>query len=124
MVMRILVATDFSPQSDRALRRGSLLARQNSAKLVLTHVVDDDQPERLIDVDRLEATALLQDLAQTIRENDKIECESQVVLGDAFQGIVKVADEISADLLVLGPHRRQVLRDVFVGTTAERTLSD
>ncbi len=30
--------------------------------------------------------------------------------------------EDDADLLVIGPHRRQVLRDVFVGTTAERTI--
>jgi nucleotide-binding universal stress UspA family protein len=26
------------------------------------------------------------------------------------------------DLLIIGPHRRQVLKDVFVGTTAERTI--
>jgi nucleotide-binding universal stress UspA family protein len=122
MVMRILIATDFSPRSDRALRRGSLLARQNSAKLILTHVVDDDRPQRLINVERLEAAALLQDLAQTIRESDGIDCESLVVLGDAFLGIVRGAEEIGADLLVLGPHRRQVLRDVFLGTTAERTV--
>jgi hypothetical protein len=33
-----------------------------------------------------------------------------------------MAEETGVDLLVLGPHRRQLLRDVFVGTTAERVL--
>ena len=27
-----------------------------------------------------------------------------------------------ADLLIIGPHRRQILQDVFTGTTAERTI--
>ena len=29
---------------------------------------------------------------------------------------------IKPDLLVIGSHRRQILREVFVGTTAERTI--
>jgi nucleotide-binding universal stress UspA family protein len=98
------------------------LARQHSAELVLTHVVDDDLPPRLIDVECQVATALLNDLVQTLRENDGINCESRTALGDPFQGIVKVATDTGADILVLGPHRRQVLRDVFFGTTAERTI--
>jgi nucleotide-binding universal stress UspA family protein len=122
MLERILVATDFSTRSDRALRRGILLARQASALLVVAHIVDDDQPHRLVHVERRESAALLQDLAQTLRESDGLECESRVALGDAFQGIVQVAEEVDADLLILGPHRRQVLRDFFFGTTAERTV--
>ena len=122
MIARILVATDFSPRSDRALRRGILLARQNATELLLTHVVDDDQPQRLIDVERREAAALLDELASTIRESDGIECQRHVAIGDAFEGIVRMAEETGIDLLVLGPHRRQVLRDVFIGTTAERVL--
>jgi nucleotide-binding universal stress UspA family protein len=85
-------------------------------------VVDDDQPRRLIDVERREAAALLDELASTIRESDGIECQSHVAIGDAFQGIVRMAEETGVDLLVLGPHRRQVLRDIFIGTTAERVL--
>jgi nucleotide-binding universal stress UspA family protein len=89
---------------------------------MLTHVVDDDQPQRLIDVERREAAALLQELTTTIRETDGIDCDSQVALGDGFQGIVRMAEENDVDLLVLGPHRRQILRDAFFGTTAERVV--
>jgi nucleotide-binding universal stress UspA family protein len=85
-------------------------------------VVDDDQPLRLIDVERREAAALLDELARTIRESDGIECQTHVAIGDAFEGIVRMAQETDVDLSVLGPHRRQVLRDVFIGTTAERVL--
>lgn len=118
---RILVATDFSTRSDRALLRGCLLARQSSATLILVHVVDDDEPNRLVDARQYEAAGLLHELSRTARE-DGIDCESRVVLGDPFQGIVNAAEELGVDLLLLGPHRRQLLRDTFVGTTAERTI--
>ena len=49
-IQKILVATDFSTRSDRALRRASLLAHSVSAELVLLHVIDDDQPKPLQEV--------------------------------------------------------------------------
>src|SRR3546814_246325 len=36
--------------------------------------------------------------------------------------ILRWAEEIDADLIVVGPHRRQ-FRDAFIGTTAERTIA-
>lgn len=118
----IVVATDFSPRSDRALRRGGLLAKQFSAKLLLVHVVDDDQPARLLDTERNTASTLLAEMADTLRSADRIECDARVVLGDAFAGILETAESAEADIVVIGPHRRQILRDIFVGTTAERTI--
>lgn len=88
---------------------------------MLVHVVDDDQPERLVEVERHEAAALLHELARTAREVDGIACESRVLLGVPFQRIVDAADG-GTDLIVLGPHRRQILRDSFFGTTAERVI--
>jgi nucleotide-binding universal stress UspA family protein len=117
-----MVATDFSERSDRALRRATLLARQSGASLLLVHVVDDDQPTRIVAVESMEAERLLAQLVQTVRQTDGIPCEAEVVLADPFEGIVRAVAAKEPDLLVIGPHRRQVLHDVFVGTTAERTL--
>ena len=118
----VLAATDFSTRADRALRRGVLLARQRSAKVILVHVVDDDQPLQLAEARRDEAKALLDELSRTVREHDKIDCENRVVFGDPFRGISRTAHELGVDLMLLGPHRRQILRDLFLGTTAERTI--
>lgn len=119
---KIMLATDFSERSDRALRRATLLARQFGASLSIVHVVDDDQPRRIVDSERDAASALLQDLRSTVRDVDGVACEARVVIADPFAGIARTAEEEAPDLLVLGPHRRQTLRDVFVGTTAERTI--
>lgn len=118
----IMLATDFSERSDRALRRATLLARQFGAAMSIVHAVDDDQPRRIVDNERRAATALLDELEATVRDVDGIACRTRVVLADPFAGIARAAEEEMPDLLVIGPHRRQALRDVFVGTTAERTI--
>jgi len=119
---RILVATDFSTRSDRALLRGTLLARESAAMILLVHVVDDDQPKRLLERKKRDAMALLRDLAESMSSADGIACKPRVVLGDPFQAIIQAANDGDVDLVVMGPHRRQLLRDVFVGTTVERTI--
>jgi nucleotide-binding universal stress UspA family protein len=118
----ILVATDFSERSDRALRRATLLAKQSGATLSLVHVVDDDQPRRIVDSERQAATELLHEQAGTLRDLDGVACDARVIMADPFAGIVRAVERSAPDLLVLGPHRRQALRDMFVGTTAERTI--
>lgn len=119
---KIMLATDLSERSDRALRRATLLARQFGASLLIVHVVDDDQPRRVVESEREMASGLLQDLRMTVQEVDGVPCETRVVLADPFAGIARAAEEAEPDLLVIGAHRRQALRDVFVGTTAERTV--
>lgn len=119
---QILVATDFSTRSDRAIRRATLLAKDIGASVVLLHVVDDDQPRRIVEAERAAADAILQEHARTLRKADGLECDSRLVQGDPFEGITRAADDLGADLVVIGPHRRQALKDIFIGTTAERTI--
>lgn len=119
---RILVATDFSARSDRAIRRATLLAKQFGAALSLIHVVDDDRPRRIVEAERKEASLLLGDQARSLREVDGVDCIAGVVLGIPCEEIVKAAEASMADVLVIGPHRHQGLTDVFVGTTAERAI--
>jgi nucleotide-binding universal stress UspA family protein len=118
----ILLATDFSPRSDRAGRRAALLANQFGAKITVVHVVDDVLPVRLTRQARKEASELLDELRGTLKEIDGIDCDVSVKLGEAFAGILSQAGESGTDLIVIGPHRREILKDTFIGTTAERTI--
>ena len=117
---RLLAATDLSPRSDRAVRRAAGLAGPLGAELLLLYVVDDDQPTSLMDTERREALSLLQGRAS------ELACDPAprvlVETGDPFDGIIRAAEAQAADLVVLGAHRRDLLRDVFVGTTAERVM--
>ncbi|KQB13929.1 universal stress protein [Rhodobacter capsulatus] len=121
-MQRIMLATDFSERSDRALRRSVILARQHGAALEIVHVIDDDRPRRIVDHEVSDARHLLGEMARTLKDMDGVACTTEVLLDDPFAGILKAAGTPCPDLLVIGPHRRQVLRDAFVGTTAERAI--
>lgn len=118
----ILVATDFSERSDRAIRRAKLLAREFDAKIHLVHVVDDDQAQAIVQAERDASTQILEELTHTLEEIDAVKCDFRVLLGKPFIGITQAAQDVNADLIVIGPHRRQLLRNILVGTTAERTI--
>ncbi|QCO57513.1 universal stress protein (plasmid) [Pseudorhodobacter turbinis] len=119
----ILVATDFSERSDQAMERAALIAARKGARLHVVHVVDDDQKQRLIDSEVAASQELLQEDAQRLRTtHSNLTCTTDVVMGDPFEGIGKAADSVTPSLVVLGAHRRHLLRDVFVGTTAQRTI--
>lgn len=117
----ILVATDLSTRSDRALRRAVLLAGAHNATLTLGHVIDDDRPAYLVESERNATSTLLDETARTVTQTDQVTADVAITTGEASAGILQIADDINADIVVLGSHRRQLL-DGFVGTTAERII--
>jgi nucleotide-binding universal stress UspA family protein len=121
-MQRILAATDFSMRSRRSVRRAGLLARRAGAELTILHVVDDDQPAHLIELERNEAGKILEQRLGSIDELREISCRIVVATGDAFDMILRAAESISADLIVMGAYRKQLLQDYFVGTTVERVV--
>jgi len=122
MLKNIVAATDFSTRSQRALRRAGRIAQQTDAELTLIHVVDDDQPQSWIEMERRESNKFLNEQMGSLAELRGVRCRVVVTLGEAFDGILRTAKEASADLIVMGSHRKELLRDVFVGTTIERVI--
>jgi nucleotide-binding universal stress UspA family protein len=120
--MKILAATDFSTRSNRALRQAGLLAQSGGTSLHIVHVVDDDQPKELVHIEKREAERLLGEQVESAPELHGTQAHTIVVAGDPFDGILRTAKEIQPDLLVLGSHRKQLLRDIFIGTTVERVI--
>lgn len=121
-LMQILAATDFSTRSNRALRQAGLLAGSDGAQLTVVHVVDDDQPIELVRMETREAERLLVEQLSSMDELKDVQARPLVVTGDPFDGILRAAAEAGVDLIVMGSHRKQLLLDVFVGTTIERVI--
>jgi nucleotide-binding universal stress UspA family protein len=120
---RILVASDLSGRSDRALKRALALARQNQSVLCLLHVVDDDGPPSLIEeISRCAGEALREALARLGGNRLDPAPVALVRRGDPFRAIIDEADRRDVDLVVMGSHRKRLLRDVFTGTTVERVM--
>jgi len=116
----ILVATDLSHRSDVAVERAAALAERFAAELTILHVVEEDQPYRMFEAEKALARAVLEKQVQGLAAG--LSVDLLVKTGDPFEQIGRVASEGDFDLIVIGRHRKRLVRDLFVGTTAERVV--
>jgi nucleotide-binding universal stress UspA family protein len=136
---KILVPTDLSEKSVRALHYGCWLAAEDKAALVILHVANglnawelycedlaivglDSKPWPL---DRVLAEASL-DLTRYLEPhlnklNSIPAATKRVVLGSVTQQILAVAEEERADLIVMSPGRRRALKHLLGGVTERVT---
>jgi nucleotide-binding universal stress UspA family protein len=127
----ILVPTDFSPTSRRALEYAGLLAKQFDGSIRLLHVVDDPVSAAAwtegyaLSVgalrDRMVADAELE-LSRLAWSIADLGITSQVLLGPPALTIVESAAETHADLIVMGTHGRSGISHLLLGSVAERVI--
>lgn len=116
----ILIATDLSARSDRALDRALMLAGEHHARLAVLHVVDSRLPQAAIDRQTNEAPdAIRAYLAARGAGQDAAVC---VTVGEADRDILRQAAQRDADLIVLGAHRVAPGDDTFRESTAWNVL--
>ena len=115
----ILVATDLSAGSERALRRAVVLAAQTSSRVTCLHVIDDRLSAEEVDSRTRAAEAAIK--AQLAGAQD-MPVSVRIIPGNHFDAIMAAAQDESADLVVIGRHRSVAELDLFRGSTAERVL--
>ncbi len=116
----ILVATDLSLRSERAVRRAFALARAQGAALHLLSVVDDEQPEAIAGRRRAETREELERFCAALPDAGSVDWTLHVELGDAVPEILAAAERLDAELIVTGIPRARPLLDLFGGPTVER----
>lgn len=108
--MRILVATDFSPRSQRAVRRAGILAGQSGGGVILMHVVEG-AGAREVARDVCEAQRMTVELVTVVPELFRVECRALVVAGALPDAVLDAATAREADLIVVGAPLRGTARD-------------
>ena len=124
----IVVATDLGEGSDRLVRVASSIAALTGAELHAAHVrvvpaAPIDDPARLAH-GMSESEARLDAQMQRALPQ-QFTPASQMVLArpSPSEAIRRHAEDLSADLIVMGPHRGPTADRAFLGTTADRLLS-
>lgn len=127
----ILVATDFSPTSGRALEYARMLAHRFNASLHLVHVVEDPvvaaawSEAYAVDVaslrDRLKTEAETQ-IAQLARTLPDITVTTEVLVGSPARVITMAAADREIGLIVMGTHGRSGMTHWLLGSVAERVV--
>jgi nucleotide-binding universal stress UspA family protein len=123
---RILAAIDGSEASDRAFATALDLARASGGR-VIALAVEGPLPAYAATVGEVEEVKREKDaffgqlLAHTREQAEAAGVELDVELrpGHAAELIVRCAQELGADLIVLG-HKGHFLRDHLLGSTADR----
>ena len=115
----LLMATDFSPESDLALRRACQLAAEHQARLIVLHSVDSALPLHTRDRRRKEAEGLVQEQLARCTPEPALDVKLVVEAGRIAETILRNAVEEDASLIILGQHH-QSSPELFVGTTLER----
>jgi nucleotide-binding universal stress UspA family protein len=120
----LLVATDLSPRSELAFARALQLARGGGDPVHLLFVVDDALPPAVGERLRREGEALIGQQLLPRAAAAGVETTLAVRSGRAAESILAEADAVGAGLVLLGAHRRDDARDMFLGSTAWRVLRD
>lgn len=118
---RLLVATDLSARSDRAVQRAVALAAIHGAELEVLNVVDETLPQSIVDFHEKTAKSAIEAQVWALPTAKGVRAVTRVLRGSGFVDILRHAEEFRADLIVIGIHRHSS-RLLFRGTTAERIL--
>lgn len=130
----ILHPTDFSKQAEHAYRVALLIARETGARLIVLHidepsvmansayvytemgapfVIPKDYHARIGMLDR----KLFESIADA-----GIPVETRLEEGEPSREILRVAEEVGCDLIVMGTHGRTGLGRLLMGSVAEAVV--
>jgi len=131
-IQRILATTDFSPRAVRALQRAAQLAAEHKAELYLLHVLPAfpfETLKRLVVETPTETEQRLRDKAGTALQREAqalancgISVKHHVAIGRAHIEINRYAESHQVDLIVIGDQGETFVQELFLGTTASKTL--
>jgi nucleotide-binding universal stress UspA family protein len=134
MFKHILMPTDGSAHSERAIERGIELAKLCGAKITGIHVMQDlammvspeglmpsDMDEGMEQRERERATGFLA-FVERAAAVAGVACDTVIAKGRPYDAIVDVANERGCDLIVMTSRNRKGLASLIMGSEANRVL--
>jgi nucleotide-binding universal stress UspA family protein len=131
-LQRILVPTDFSRESAKAVRYAVSMARQFDASITLVHVVEPSYGPA--DLGGTHVARKSSENRRTSQAKSKLGLLGRRILGPcrivetvirnglAFFEITEAAKALSADLIIIGTHGYCGLTRAIIGSTAEKVV--
>ncbi len=126
----ILIPVDFSQESEKALSVAATIAKRIPAKLVLTHMMEiDNNTFSQVATDGVTKALYNSKLAakrfDEFQDNDYLEdiiIEPLIQNHINFNNISSLADDISADLIIMGSSGSSGISEIIVGSNTEKVV--
>jgi len=133
-IQKIICATDLSERAGLATTRATQLAAESGAALEALHVIQEvnrtfgrlwqesgEQTDFMASLKRSAFERLTAQVGEAAQARN-VSAVMTVTIGRVTESIIEQAAATGADLVVIGAHGKQVLRDLMLGTTAENLL--
>lgn len=128
---RVLVPTDFSPISRKAVEFGSRFASFLGAEFHLIHVVDEPEikeilssyPQYGLNMPSSCEPNLDEILKKMIPKDLTTKSTVATIIGDPTQGVLNYSEEHSADFIVMGAHGKKGLQRVLLGSLTTAVIA-
>ena len=136
MPTKILVPTDFSTYSDKALRQAFDIAKQYNAKVYVIHVVHEKITDTIDDygitypsyvkenegkmID--EAKKKMKEQIDKFPQSQELEIESDVQIGNISEAILQEEKNKGIDLIVIASLGRSGIAKYLIGSVARNVL--
>jgi nucleotide-binding universal stress UspA family protein len=131
----ILVPTDFSQSSDRALEKAVDLAEKYDAKVILLHVIDENVQQCAVDyclreedVMKLEEESMkrsrerLVDEANALKGSRHVEIDFDLKKGVPAEVILDEQLKTGTDLIIIGSHGRKSIMKHLIGSVTDKVV--
>lgn len=126
---KILVATDGSSESERAIDKAIELAKDKDVEVVVINVGEDFCPVGLVEVDceaikelvLKESKGIMTATSNRLR-NAGIKVKEVIEFGSPAETIVEVADREKADEIIIASRGRHGIKKLLMGSVASRVL--
>ena len=109
MKNKIIVPTDLTKAGDHAIKQATIIAQKARKKLTLLHVLNDKSPSTG------ETEKILSAEAEAIRSQTGLHCEFLIKEGNIFDVIPSATREHEYDLMVIGTHGIQGIKQMLFG---------
>jgi nucleotide-binding universal stress UspA family protein len=127
---KILVAVDFSETSDRAVATAVELASKFDGRVVLLHAYEIPAlgfPDGVLVassevVSRISSSAQSAITSLADKYKGRAPIETIVRTGVPYESVNAVAEEINADVIVIGTHGRRGIARALLGSVAENVI--
>jgi len=138
MINKILVATDASAASNRAVTMAAFLAAKHDATLLILHVIRDMQlPAQMKDVPELEEFAnkredILRQVAETILQEAEVrakrdgakDVQTAIGSGDPASSVIGFASRRNIDFIVIGTRGLGKVKELLMGSVSRKITNN
>lgn len=138
MIKKILVATDASDASNRAVAEAAYMASIHEAELLILHVIRDMQlPSQLKKVPELEAFAntredilrkvaenILKEAEQMARSGGVKKVQTAIGSGDPATSVIGFAKRRNIDTIVVGTRGLGKVKGLFMGSVSRKIVNN